>query len=240
MDFYVYTARARFVSISADLQSNHEGAMTYGSSKPNALFPAACLGSGLDLRWIPNETFNKYIALSPINHFDDAVCGGAVLRLCRLVLRADFKLILILSGRGEDGVRGVQGAEAWRHRVVWNGEQRDRHVRCEAREAGGVVEGSSQAVRVFSLLHDARMVGMAHGCAADAAIPRLFVQRLNFSARLSRELAVFALPRYLDASPPHYTNLLAHTAVCIAMIARQIRLSRQIRACAGRVLMSEV
>jgi hypothetical protein len=84
MDFYVYTARARFVSISAELQASHEGAMQYGTSKPNALFPAACLGSGLDLRWIPNETFNKYIALSPINHFDDAVCGPASLRRCVL------------------------------------------------------------------------------------------------------------------------------------------------------------
>jgi hypothetical protein len=84
MDFYVYTARARFVSISADLQASHEGAMKYGTSAPNALFPAACLGSGLDLRWIPNETFNKYIALSPINHFDDAVCGPALVS-CRLL-----------------------------------------------------------------------------------------------------------------------------------------------------------
>jgi len=38
------------------------------------MFPAACLGSGLDLRWIADGTFDKYIALSPINHFDDKVC----------------------------------------------------------------------------------------------------------------------------------------------------------------------
>jgi len=78
MDFYVYTARARFVSISAELQAKHEGAFAYGSRRPNALFPAACLGSGLDLRWIADGTFHKYMALSPINHFDDEVRARAV------------------------------------------------------------------------------------------------------------------------------------------------------------------
>lgn len=76
MDFYIYTARARFVSISSQLQASHEGAMRYGTRRPHALFPAACLGSGLDLRWIGDGTFNKYVALSPINHFDDQVCGA--------------------------------------------------------------------------------------------------------------------------------------------------------------------
>ena len=77
MDFYVYTARARFVSMSAELQAHHQGALVYGSPKPNALFPAACLGSGLDLRWIADGTFHKYMALSPINHFDDEVRARA-------------------------------------------------------------------------------------------------------------------------------------------------------------------
>jgi len=71
MDFYVYTARARFLSISVELQVDHEGPLVFGSKRPNTMFPAACLGSGLDLRWIADGTFDKYIALSPINHFDD-------------------------------------------------------------------------------------------------------------------------------------------------------------------------
>jgi hypothetical protein len=77
MDFYVYTARARFVSISAELQAAHEGGLAYGGRRPNALFPAACLGSGLDLRWIADGSFDKYMALSPINHFDDEVGAAA-------------------------------------------------------------------------------------------------------------------------------------------------------------------
>ena len=96
MDFYVYTARARFVSISAELQAGFDGAMKYGSHKPNALFPAACLGSGLDLRWIPNATFSKYIALSPINHFDDQVCARSLLP--RLICARAFLLTFYSQG----------------------------------------------------------------------------------------------------------------------------------------------
>ena len=196
MDFYVYTARARFVSISAELQAGFDGAMKYGSHKPNALFPAACLGSGLDLRWIPNATFSKYIALSPINHFDDQVCARSLLP--RLIC-ARFLAHVLLSGRGENGVRGLPGAEAGRHCVVWNGEQGDGHVRREAREEGGVVEGSGQALRVRSLLHQPRMDGVAHGVAANPAIPRLLVQAVNPAARI---LARFRPARALVALVP--------------------------------------
>ena len=97
MDFYVYTARARFVSISAELQAAHEGGLAYGSQRPNALFPAACLGSGLDLRWIADGSFDKYMALSPINHFDDGV-GAAARCFASCAL-----LLLMAAGRAGSG-----------------------------------------------------------------------------------------------------------------------------------------
>jgi hypothetical protein len=121
MDFYVYTARARFSSISEELQAEHEGPLVYGGRQPNKLFPAACLGSGLDLRWIADGTFSKYVALSPINHFDDKVCPQPVMLSIRFHLHSSICSSSFL-GRRENGVRGVQSFKTRGHRLVWNGE----------------------------------------------------------------------------------------------------------------------
>jgi hypothetical protein len=77
----INTARARFIRLALeffDSKSNcsmrrdaDAAAPCTGTSCAIKSFPVACVGSGLDMRWIQSGSFNKYISVYPINHFDD-------------------------------------------------------------------------------------------------------------------------------------------------------------------------
>lgn len=94
MPFMINTARARFLRLALEFSDSKSNcSMRRGASASAApctrtscaikSFPVACVGSGLDMRWIQSGSFNKYISVYPINHFDDegseklvSVCGA--------------------------------------------------------------------------------------------------------------------------------------------------------------------
>ncbi len=93
MPFMISTARARFLRLALEFfdskgncsmrRDGSAAAPCTGTSCAIKSFPVACVGSGLDMRWIQSGSFNKYISVYPINHFDDqgseklvSVCGA--------------------------------------------------------------------------------------------------------------------------------------------------------------------
>jgi hypothetical protein len=79
MQFSINTARARFIRLGLEFydstssfhRDDSNSAPCVGFSCALKSFPIACVGSGLDMPWIQSNSFNKYISVYPINHFDD-------------------------------------------------------------------------------------------------------------------------------------------------------------------------
>jgi hypothetical protein len=82
MPFMINTARARFLRLGlefSDSSSNssmrrHDwdtAAPCVASSCDIKFCPIACVGSGLHMPWLQAGSFNKYVSVYPINHFDD-------------------------------------------------------------------------------------------------------------------------------------------------------------------------
>ena len=79
MQFSINTARARFIRLGLEFydstssihRDDSNSAPCVGFSCTLKSFPIACVGSGLDMPWIHSSSFNKYISVYPINHFDD-------------------------------------------------------------------------------------------------------------------------------------------------------------------------
>ncbi len=79
MPFSINTARARFLRLGLEFfdsksdmyRDGSKSAPCFGVSCAIEAFPIACVGSGLSMPWIQSNSFNKYISVYPINHFDD-------------------------------------------------------------------------------------------------------------------------------------------------------------------------
>jgi hypothetical protein len=79
MPFSINTARARFLRLGLEFFDSKsdihrdvsKSAPCEGISCAINSFPIACVGSGLDMPWLQSNSFNKYISVYPINHFDD-------------------------------------------------------------------------------------------------------------------------------------------------------------------------
>jgi hypothetical protein len=79
MQFSINTARARFLRLGLEFfdskselhRDGSHSAPCVGISCALKSFPIACVGSGLGMPWVQSNSFDKYISVYPINHFDD-------------------------------------------------------------------------------------------------------------------------------------------------------------------------
>jgi hypothetical protein len=107
MPFSINAARARFLRLGIEFfdsttamnRQNSFPVPCVGSSCACAIFPVACAGSGLHMPWLQQDSFDKYISVYPINHFDDEgaekLVSDGVASACALLVLGHLSHFLV-------------------------------------------------------------------------------------------------------------------------------------------------